>query len=273
MDVYQLHLISDATGETLNSVARACLVLFEGVEVRDHLWPLVRTSRQLQQVMSEVEAEPGMVIFTLVDGGLRKELEESCRRLNVPCIAVLDPVIAALASYLGVESSGRPGRQHAMDAEYFSRIDAMNYVLAHDDGQSTVDLGQADVILVGVSRTSKTPTSVYLANRGIKAANVPIVPGWPLPPELLKAQDALIVGLTENPARLVQIRRNRMQMLQEEHDTDYTDLDRIKQEVAAAQRLFKQQGWPIIDVTRRSIEETAAAILKLYQQRQREQAS
>ncbi|MDJ0950038.1 MAG: pyruvate, water dikinase regulatory protein [Alphaproteobacteria bacterium] len=269
-ETYHLHLVSDATGETLTAVARACLVQFESVAVMEHLWPLVRTKGQLEQVKAEIAAEPGIVLFTLVDDTLRVSLQDFCRKENVPCIAVLDPVIAALASHLGVESAGRPGRQHAMDAEYFTRIDAMNYVLAHDDGQATADLTEADIILVGVSRTSKTPTCVYLANRGIKAANVPIVPGCPLPAELFGASESLIVGLTENPSTLVQIRRNRLRMLKEDQETEYTDLDRIKEEVAAARRLFRQQGWPVIDVTRRSIEETAAAILHLYGQRRRD---
>lgn len=270
MTTYHLHLVSDATGETLNSVARACLVQFESVPVVEHLWPLVRTTGQLEQVIAEISAEPGIVLFTLVDGKLRKGLEEYCRETAVPCIPVLDPVIAALANHLGVESAGRPGLQHAMDQDYFARIDAMNYVLSHDDGQLTMDLKDADIVLVGVSRTSKTPTCIYLANRGIKAANVPIIPGVPPPENLFSGTEAMIIGLTESPARLVQIRRNRMRMLHEDHETDYTDLDRIKEEVASAQRLFQQHGWPVIDVTRRSIEETAAAILHLYGQRQRD---
>jgi len=270
MDAYHLHLISDATGETLNAIARACLVQFEGVDVTEHLWPLVRTKGQLEQIKAEIAAEPGIILFTLIDDKLRKNLEDYCRRENVLCIPVLDPVIAALANYLGVESAGRPGRQHAMDAEYFNRIDAMSYVLAHDDGQLTLDLDGADVVLVGVSRTSKTPTCIYLANRGIKAANVPIVPGCPLPPDLFTTGKPLIVGLTESPSRLVQIRRNRLRMLKEESDTEYTDIERIKEEVANARRLFQKHRWPVIDVTRRSIEETAAAIIHLYTQRQRE---
>ena len=269
MTGFHVHLVSDATGETLTAVARACLVQFDGVEVSEHLWPLIRSTRQLSQVVAEIAAEPGIVLFTLVDDGLRRELESACADLGVPCVAILDPVIAALGSFLGKRVDVRPGQQHEMDEDYFARIDAMSFVLSHDDGQAAVDLDKADVVLVGVSRTSKTPTCIYLANRGIRAANVPYVPGCPLPDELLRNNETLIVGLTESPGRLAQIRRNRLRTLGEVQETDYTDPDRIREEITAARRLFEQQDWPVIDVTRRSIEETAAAILALHQQRQR----
>jgi len=267
-----LHLVSDSTGETVTSIARACVVQFEGVEVIDHLWSMVRTKAQLQTVLEEIEAEPGMVVFTLLDQSLRNELETYCTKMNLTCIAALDTFMAAFRHYLGVSSQARPGRQHALDAEYFQRIDALNFVMSHDDGQLPVDLDEADVILVGVSRTSKTPTCIYLANRGIKAANVPIVPGAPLPEQLTDNDRSLIIGLTEDANRLVQIRRNRMRSLNQVDETDYTDLDQVKAEIAAARRLFNERQWPTIDVTRRSIEETAAAVIQLHSQRQRERA-
>ena len=270
MHTYNLHLVSDSTGETVNTIARACIVQFEGVEVEEHIWPMVRTKKQLEDICAEIEAEPGLVMFTLLDGALRNQLQSFCRGVRIPCISVLDPFIAAFGSYLGVESRGLPGRQHAMDSEYFDRIDAMNFVMHHDDGQAVGNLKEAQVILVGVSRTSKTPTCVYLANRGIKAANVPIVPNAPLPEALTNAKHALVVGLTEDPVRLVQVRRNRLRMSQDEPDTEYTSLESVKAEVAAARRLFNKHGWPVIDVTRRSIEETAAAVLQLLAQRDRE---
>lgn len=268
---FHLHLISDATGETLNSVARACLVQFEAVDVTQHHWPLVRTEEQLQRVLTEIESDPGIILYTIVDISLRDSLEAACRERKIPHIAVLDPVLGIFAEFFGMRSAGRPGRQHKLNAEYFDRIDAMNFVLTHDDGQSTNNLREADVVLVGVSRTSKTPTCIYLANRGIKAANVPIVPGCALPPELFEEnKHAMVIGLTENPARLAQIRRNRMQMLANDSESDYTDLNRIKEEVSHALKLFQDNGWPVLDVTRRSIEETAAAVMQLVQQRERD---
>jgi hypothetical protein len=260
---FHLHLVSDATGETINSVARACLVQFEGIEPVEHTWPLIRTSGQMEKVLAGIGSNPGPVLFTMVNDQLRSLLQDGCRRLQIPCIPVLDPVIGALGSYLGMQSSGRPGRQHELDAEYFSRIDAMSFALSHDDGQLSHEYDDADVILVGVSRTSKTPTCIYLANRGIKAANVPVVPGCPLPSELLMTQRALIVGLTKDPAQLVQIRRNRLTMLAHSDATDYVDPEVVRKEVAAARRLCTQHGWPVIDVTRRSIEETAATIIQM----------
>lgn len=264
-----LHMVSDATGETVHGVVRACLVQFEGIAVSEHMWPLVRTKGQLEKVLAAIAREPGLVLYTLVDTGLQTVLVSGLRKLKVPHISVLDPIMGALASYLGLQSRNLPGRQHELDAEYFSRIDAMQFVLSHDDGQATWDLDHADVVLVGVSRTSKTPTCIYLANRGIKAANVPIVPGVALPHELVEVRHPLVVGLTKDPVRLVQIRRNRLRTLNESENTDYADLETVKHELAAARRLFTEHRWPVIDVTRRSIEETAAAILQLYADRRR----
>jgi regulator of PEP synthase PpsR (kinase-PPPase family) len=269
MSRFHLHLVSDATGDTVHSVARACLVQFEDAEAIEHIWSMVRTKSQIERVIAGIQANPGVVLFTIVDETLRAPLQEGCRRLQVPAIPVLDPVIGALTAHLGRKSRGLPGRQHLMDHEYFARIDAMTFALTHDDGQSSWGLNDADVILVGVSRTSKTPTCIYLANRGIKAANVPYVPGVPLPPELMAATRPLIVGLTNDPERLIQIRRNRLSMLHHDDRTDYTDADAVRTEVAQARRLFAERHWPVIDVTRRSIEETAAAILKLLQRRER----
>jgi regulator of PEP synthase PpsR (kinase-PPPase family) len=264
---FHLHLVSDATGDTVHSVARACLVQFEGAEPVEHIWSMVRTKSQIERVINGVSANPGVVLYTLVNETLRQPLLDGCRRLQVPAIPVLDPVIGALASYLGRQSRGLPGQQHLLDSEYFQRIDAMTFALSHDDGQSAWGLDEADVVLVGVSRTSKTPTCIYLANRGIKAANVPVVPRMSLPPELFSATRPLIVGLTNDPERLIQVRRNRLTSLHQEEGTDYTDIEAVRDEVAAARRLFAERHWPVIDVTRRSIEETAAAILKLIARR------
>jgi regulator of PEP synthase PpsR (kinase-PPPase family) len=260
---FHLHLVSDATGETINSVARACLVQFEGIEPVEHVWALIRTPGQMEKAIAGIGANPGPVLFTMVNEQLRGLLQDGCRKLQLPCIPVLDPVIGALGSYLGLQSRGLPGRQHELDAEYFSRIDAMSFALSHDDGQSSHSYDEADVILVGVSRTSKTPTCIYLANRGIKAANVPVVPGCPLPTELTQVRKPLIIGLTKDATQLVQVRRNRLNMLSHSEDTDYVDPEVVRQEVAMARRLCTQHGWPVIDVSRRSIEETAATIIQL----------
>jgi len=260
-----IHLVSDATGETIYRVARACLVQFEGIEAIEHVWSLVRSPSHLEKVLAGIGAHPGPVMFTLVDDRLRGALQDGCRRLQVPLIPVLDPVIGALGSFLGMPSGGQPGKQHMLDAEYFNRIDAMTFALVHDDGQATWNLDEADVVLVGVSRTSKTPTCMYLANRGIKAANVPVVPNIPLPEALFQVTRPLIIGLTNSPDRLVQIRRVRLRSLERREDEgDYTDVESVREEVAQARRLFGERAWPVIDVTRRSIEETAAAILQLY---------
>ncbi|MBO6543132.1 MAG: kinase/pyrophosphorylase [Alphaproteobacteria bacterium] len=262
--LFHLHLVSDATGETLNAVARAACAQYEDVSAVEHIYALVRGPKQLDRAIAEIEREPGLVMFTMVNDTLRDQLVARCAELDVPCISVLDPVINALGTYLGREISHKPGVQHEMNAEYFDRIAALNFTMAHDDGQSNGDLDEADIILVGVSRTSKTPTCIYLANRGIKAANVPLVPSAPLPPDLLTAKNPLIVGLVTSADRLMQIRKNRLLSLNEREETDYIDKDLISAELADARRLCNKHGWPVIDVTRKSIEETSAAILNLY---------
>jgi regulator of PEP synthase PpsR (kinase-PPPase family) len=259
-----LHLVSDATGETAMMLARAALAQFEGVAPIEHLWPLVRSQNQLRRVLDGIEAHPGVVFYTLVEGELRRELEAACRVLGMPTLALLDPIIATLGRYLGLESRNLPGRQHVMDAQYFLRIEAMNFALTHDDGQSPGTLNEADIVLVGVSRTSKTPTCFYLANRGLKAANVPIVPGCPPSEDLLNLSKPLVVGLTRGADQLVDIRRSRLRSLGRGEETAYVDPEAVEGEVKEARRLFSRAGWPVIDVSRRSIEETAAAILQLH---------
>ena len=267
-----LHLVSDSTGETVTTVARAGMSQFDGVVPVEHVWSFVRTRAQVDQVLSMVKALPGLVIFTLVSPDLRRALQEGCHALNTPCVPILDGVIGALTSLIGAEMRPQIGRQHAMDAGYFSRIEAMNFMLRHDDGQCAWELNQADLVLVGVSRTSKTPTSIYLANRGIKVANVPVVPDLPVPAELESLKGPLVIGLTINPDALVQIRINRLRQLRSEVERDhpwfggdYAEIERVRAELVYARRLFARHGWPVIDVTRRSVEETAAAIFQLMQ--------
>lgn len=258
---HHLHLVSDATGETVGTVVRACSVQFRQIETIEHAWTMVRTPAHMERVLAGIGANPGPVLFTLVDGRLRRQLTDGCAGLAVPCVSILDPVIAVLASHYGVETEGRPGAQHELDAEYFERIAAMDFALAHDDGAGLDTIEMADIILLGVSRTSKTPTSIYLANRGIKVGNYPLVPGVPVPPQILAARGPLIIGLTKDPARLVDIRRNRLRLIGGGQEAEYVDLEAVRREVAEARRLFTRQTWPVVDVTRRSIEETAAAII------------
>jgi hypothetical protein len=268
---FHLHLVSDATGETLITVARAAAAQYASVSPIEHVYPLVRNQKQLDRVLSEIEESPGIVLYTLVDVDLTKRLEARCQELGVPCLSVLGPVLGLFQSYLGAETTPRVGAQHVLNAEYFKRIDALNYTMLHDDGQHPDGLEEADVVLVGVSRTSKTPTSIYLANRGVKTANVPLVPGVPLAPEVERLSRPLIVGLYASPERIVQIRQNRLLGLKAHREGDpYVDRQAVAEEVAFSRRLCAKHGWPLIDVTRRSIEETAAAVMALLAARRRQ---
>ncbi len=263
-----LHLVSDSTGETLNSIARATLSRFDEPHVVQHRWSLIRSRLQLDRVLEGIEHEPGPVLFTLVDRSLRHALEEHCARLGLACQSPLDPVVELLQTSIGERAREKRGAQHVMDADYFRRIDAMHYVLAHDDGQGVAGIHEADVCLVGVSRSSKTPTCFYLANRGIKAANVPIVPGAALPEELANPP-CPVVGLHIEASALIEIRRHRLRLIGaggvRQDTNDYVDPESVKTEIQAARRLCTSRGWPVIDVTRRSIEETAATVLQLME--------
>ena len=264
---FHMHLISDATGETLNTVARAATAYYAGYQPIEHIYALVRTAKQLDRVMAEIEQQPGIVLFTIADHKLRQQLETKCHEANIPAISILDPVISSLASYLNAESRPQVGGQYALNAQYFKRIDALNFTMLHDDGQYTDNLQSADVVLLGVSRSSKTPTSIYLANRGIKTANIPIVPGIPLPPILSELTKPLVVGLIASAERIAQIRRHRMLTLNEGRESSYADRKSITEELVEMRKLCAKNNWPIIDVTRRSIEETAAAIMNLLSNR------
>ena len=272
MKQLHLHLLSDSTGETLEMVASACLAQFDTVETLRHSHAMVRSEGRLDRVLDDVEARPGLVLYTVVDPAIRRDLERKCRQRKIHAVSVLDPVIDALAAVSGAQAKGRAGRQHALDAAYFARVDAIQFTIAHDDGVGTENWEEADIVLAGVSRTSKTPTSIYLANRGYKVANIPLVPESPPPPSLFGLKHPLVIGLTANPERLVQIRRNRLLSLNQAPETDYVDIEAINGELAFARRLFADQGWPVIDVTRRSIEETAVAIVRLCTERQEKAA-
>ncbi len=260
---FNVHLVSDSTGETLAGIVRATCAQFDNIMPIEHSYFLVRSVRQLERVLEEISAAPGIVMFTLSNLEHRAMLEEHCAKAGMPCVAVLDPVLDVASRYLGQELNHRVGAARKLNAEYFKRIDALDFAMDHDDGQQVVELATADVILVGVSRTSKTPTSVYLAHRGVKAANVPLVPNVPLPPELFAEDHPPVVGLTISADRLVHIRKNRLVAMKETRAGDYTEEEAVRREVMDAQRLFEREGWPTIDVSRRSIEETAAAVLNL----------
>lgn len=268
---FHLHLVSDSTGETVSSVARAAMAQFDEVDPEEHVWPLVRTKSQMEKIVAAIEEEPGVVMYTLVDNNLREILTRACQRIGKPCIEVLNGVVTELANFLGQEIHARPGRQHQMDEEYFTRVDAINYALAHDDGQGHWELDDADVVLVGPSRTSKSPTCVYLAYRGFKAANVPFVLDCPLPPSLEGLTKPLIVGLTIGPDRLQQIRKSRLQSINQDTETNYVDSELIQRELDDSRKLFHKQRWPVIDVTKRSVEETAAQIVQYIQKHREKQ--
>ena len=260
---FHLHLVSDATGETLIAASRAVAAQYDGVSSIEHVYPLVRTKTQLDRAIAEIEEAPGIVLFTLVDQQLAEELQSACKRASVPCLSVLQPILDLFQSYIGTAMRLRPGAQHMLNADYFRRIEALNFTVLHDDGQQTENFEEADVVLIGVSRTSKTPTSIYLANRGIKAANIPLVPDIPLPNLVLDLKKPLVVGLVASAERIVQIRENRLLALKANPDSPYVDRLLVADEIRRARKICAAQGWPVIDVTHRSIEETAAAVIDL----------
>lgn len=264
MDDFHLHLVSDSTGDTVSSVARAALVQFEGIDAEEHMWTLIRTSKQIDQVLEKIEQFPGVVMYTIADPKLQKQLKEGCDRLNVVAVSVLSRVVRELSNFLGVKVSGATGKQYELDEDYFDRVEAINFALTHDDGQSTWDIDQSDIIIVGVSRTSKSPTCMYLAFRGYKVANIPYVPDCPFPLELEKLSRTMVIGLTINAERLKDIRRNRLFGLNEDRETDYVDLEKIDAELKSMRRFLSKNHIPTIDVTRKSVEETAATILQHY---------
>ena len=264
---FHLHLISDSTGETVSSVARASLAQFDGIEAEEHIWPLVRSKGQLEKIIASLSQFPGVVMFTLVDSDMREQLRQAAAKLGLPCIPILGHVVRELSNYLGEEATGHSGAQYELSEDYFARIDAINYALEHDDGQATWELENADVVIIGPSRTSKSPTCVYLAYRGLKAANVPYVPGVPLPENITRLRQPLVVGLTIGNERLIEIRTSRLTAMNQDTNTDYVNEERVQDEIDTSKRLFRQQNWPVIDVTRRSVEETATLIIQ-YRSRQ-----
>ena len=264
---FHLHMISDATGETLVAIAKAVRVQYSQARAIEHIHPLVRSRRELERVLKDVEATPGIVLYTVVSQELVDVIEQTCKRLNMPSVPALKTILQVFESYLGTPSTPTVAGQHVLDADYFRRIEALNFTMLHDDGHLPDNLDDADILLVGISRTSKTPTSIYLANRGYKTANVPLILGMPLPPKLEARTKAFAIGLVASAERIAQVRQNRVLEHAASHLDDYVDREAIAAEIAETRQLCARKGWPVIDVTRRSIEETAAAILRLYHDR------
>jgi [pyruvate, water dikinase]-phosphate phosphotransferase / [pyruvate, water dikinase] kinase len=262
---FHLHLVSDSTGETLTTIAKAAAVQYAMVRPIEHVHPLVRTAKQMKRVIQEIEQAPGIVLYTVVNKELADELEARCRELNIPSLYVLSPIMNVFESYLGAPRTPTVAGQHVLDAAYFRRIDAMNFTLSYDDGKLPADLNEADIILLGISRTSKTPTSIYLAQRGYKTVNIPIVPNVPLPAQLMEPHTAFVVCLVASAERIAEIRRNRAEHLSNRNLDDYVDRQQIAAEIAHSRRICAQHEWPVLDVTRRSIEESSAAIIRLLQ--------
>jgi len=266
MKKIHLHLVSDSTGETVAGVARAALAQFDGVEAEEHNWALIRSHGILDKALEDIRQHPGMVFYTMMDPEMKEKLKKACEDMRVPCVAVLGRAVKELSDYLGQETSAQIGKQHELDEQYFQRMEAVNYALACDDGQAAWNLEEADIVLVGPSRTSKTPTCIYLAYRGYKAGNVPFVMGCPLPEGMESWKKPMFIGLSINPEALIEIRRNRLVSIKEQSETNYVSKDDVRAEIAEAKKLYAKNRWPVIDVTRRSVEETAAAIIQIYQE-------
>lgn len=262
-----IYLVSDSTGETVINVARSALAHFEDLHMEEHLWSLVRTKGQIDKLATALQKNKGIVMYTLVNEELQGYLREICSNLQILAIPVLLEVVSALSTYLGMKTINLPGRQHVLNEEYFTRISAINFALAHDDGQAYFDISNADIILVGPSRTSKSPTSIYLAYRGYKTANIPYVSGQKLPEIIEKLEKPLIVGLLVSPERLVDIRKNRINNLNDATNYNYIDYDKVQEEVLEAKKIYQKNKWPIIDVTKKSVEEAATNIISLYEQK------
>ena len=262
-----LHLVSHASGELIEMLARNAVAQLDGVDVERRLWKMVRHMGQVPEILAKIAETRGFVLHSIAATDIREALEEGCKRLRVPCLFTLEPLVTLLSGHFDVPVRFRSSNLDTIDEDYYQRVEAMKYTLGHDDGLATNELDNADVVLVGVSRATKTPTCMYLASRGVKAANVPLVPGVPLPDGLLAATNPLVVGLTINPNRLAAIRSARLKALNQKDVTDYDDLDSLRKEVRDARRIFLRHGWPVIDVTDRSIEQVTNMIIEMQTKR------
>lgn len=269
MKKFNLHLISDSTGETLRYIAKAVMVQFKQTEPKEFVWSLTKTVVELQQVIDQIKIHPGIVMYTLAKKELRDLLKTHCKNLVIPCIPVLSRTISDISNYLNIVASPISGAQHQLDENYFNRVEAINFTLAHDDGQAVWNLSESEIIIIGVSRTSKSPTSIYLAYQGIRTANIPFVLDCKLPNELLAIKNKLVIGLTISLERLLQIRKNRLTAMNDINNSNYINNELVNLEIKTANRIFIKNNWPIIDVTSKSVEEVAANIIQLYNQYKR----
>ncbi len=261
-----MHMVSDSTGETLLEVMRASCAQFEDVTPLEHLYVLVRKEEHMKKVIEQIVEYPGIVMYTLVDEELRSLLEKTCQRNKIKAIAVMDPILSSMARYLGIPIVSRAGAQRIMDSSYYNRIEALDFAINYDDGKDVEEMEEADIVLIGISRTSKTPTCVYLAHRGYKASNIPIIAGMFDEQKLKKLKNPLIIGLIASAEKISQIRRNRLLNLHQKQETNYIDIKQIKKEINYTKKLCLENNWPVINVTNQSIEETAAKIINYYNQ-------
>ena len=264
---YQIYLISDSTGETLDRIFLALKAQFRNIDYKIHSCSFTRTENQILKILDIIkEQKNAVILYTIVNDGLARFLTNETNKTKVPCFSVLGNLITSFSKLLKQEASHKPSGQHTLNEEYYDRMEAIQFTMTHDDGNSINDIDKSDIILLGVSRTSKTPTSIYLANRGFRTSNIPLVNEKSIPETLKKTPHlSCVVGLTTEPERLVDIRKNRMNNLKESESTDYVNLEKIKKEVDWAKRTFKKYKWPTIDITRKSVEETAASIIKIHE--------
>ena len=266
-NTYQIYLISDSTGETLDRIFTAIKAQFKNIDYKVHTYSFTRTENQISKIISEAKKEPNSIIlYSIVDSGLAKHLANISDKKKIPCFGVLGDLILSFSKLLNQKASHEPSGQYALNDEYYKRIEAIQFTMNHDDGNLIKEIKKSDIILLGVSRTSKTPTAIYLANKGFKTSNIPLINENSIP-QVLREDPSIscVVGLSTEPERLVDIRKNRMSSLKETENKSYTDINKIKKEVDDAKNTFRKYGWPTIDVTRKSVEETAASVIKIYE--------
>ena len=265
-NTHQVYLISDSTGETLDRIFMALKAQFSNFNYELNQFSFTRTENQISTILKDAKNKDSpIILYTVVNSKLAKFLSEEANKIQIPCFGVLGDLILNFSKILNQKATHQPSGQHVLDEDYYKRIEAIQFTMNHDDGNNTENILESDIILIGVSRTSKTPTSIYLANKGLKTSNIPLVNDMSIPKEVIKSSTICIIGLTTEAERLYDIRRNRLNSLKENEASDYTSLEKIKDEIDQSRKIFKQNKWPIIDVTRKSVEETAASIIKIFE--------